>query len=85
MYSADEGFWKMLKSQPASNPSIKSDVYDGLEYTEHAQRGGFLCKLSNPANLSFLLNSDGVSVFKSSNTSFWPVFLAIIELPVPDR
>ena len=81
----DKTFWIMLKSRPASHPTCITDIYDGLEYAQHAKRGGFLCKSTNPANLSFLLNTDGVPVFKSSSTSFWPIFLVINELPTPAR
>ena len=55
-----------------------SDLYDGKAYQIHMVEGGFL---SNPMNISLLLNTDGVQVFKSSNLSLWPVYLVINELP----
>ena len=55
-----------------------SDVYDGKAYQIHIAEGGFL---SNTMNISLLLNTDGVQVFKSSNLSLWPVYLVINELP----
>ena len=80
LYFADVDFWKGLQSRESSSSGIK-DIYDGLEYRQHCKRGGFLCKFQNPANISFLLNTDGVALFRSSSTDIWPVFLAINELP----
>ena len=37
--------------------------------------------LSSPDNISFIMNTDGAPVFKSSKVSIWPVFLIINELP----
>ena len=36
------------------------DVYDGIEYKKHS------VFLSNPANISFICNTDGVAIFRSS-------------------
>jgi len=74
-------FWNGLQSRPSSMSDCIHDIYDGLEYREHSKPGGFLCKDQNPANLSFLLNTDGVALFRSSTTNIWPVFLAVNELP----
>ena len=46
------------------------DVTDGWEYLKHKRF------LPEPANVSFLLNTDGVSLFQSSNISLWPIWLA---------
>ena len=67
-------------SASAVSQNIK-DMYDGLEYLQHCKPGGFLCQQSNPANISFTINTDGVALFKSSTTDVWPVFLLINELP----
>lgn len=80
-YFADIEFWKGLQSRESSSSGIIKDIYDGIEYRQHSKPGGFLCKHQNPANISFLLNTDGVALFKSSSTNIWPVFLAINELP----
>ncbi len=64
----------------ATGVTIK-DIHDGLEYQQCSRPGGFLCKYSNPANVSFTLNTDGVALFKSSSTDIWPVFLSVNELP----
>lgn len=54
------------------------DVYDGILYKDQFLHGGFL---SQPFNMSFKLNTDGVAVFKSSKFGVWPLFLSINELP----
>ena len=54
------------------------DVYDGNLYKDQFQNGGVL---SQPFNMSFKLNTDGVAVFKSSKFGVWPLFLSINELP----
>ena len=41
--------------------------------------------LSRKENISFTWNTDGISVFKSSNYSIWPIYLAINELPLDKR
>ena len=51
------------------------DVYDGREYRQHQDF------LSKPENVSLLLNTDGVGVFRSSTVSLWPLWLVINELP----
>ena len=74
-------FWKLLKNRAAPCSTHINDITDGLEYCKLTQPGGFLCKETNPANISFTLNTDGVSLFKSSHTDIWPIFLTINELP----
>lgn len=51
------------------------DIYNGEGYKRH------LDFLSHPANVSLLLNTDGVAVYRSSNISIWPVWAALNELP----
>lgn len=54
------------------------DVYDGVLYKNLSKPGGFL---SNPSNISFLGNTDGVALIKSTGWSVWPVYLVVNELP----
>ena len=61
--------------------NIYCDIYDGNVYQELV-RDGFL---ANKDNISFLFNTDGIPVFKSSGFSFWPLFLLINELPYKMR
>lgn len=57
------------------------DVYDGVLY-QNLYNDGFL---KSPNNISFAMNTDGVSIFKSSRVSMWPVYLLINELPIKRR
>ena len=36
-------------------------------------------------HLSLMVNTDGVSIFRSSNYSLWPVYFVINELPPENR
>lgn len=59
-----------------------SDVYDGHLYSKLFEDNGPLSRLEN---LSLKFNTDGVSVFKSSGASVWPVYFQINELPPNKR
>ena len=71
---------RFTKTKAASKTSLM-DICDGSIYQEHLHNGF----LSNPLNISFTLNTDGISVFKSSNSGLWPIFLQINELPIKQR
>lgn len=58
--------------------STIEDVYDGKLYRKFSRPGGFL---SHPHNISFLGNTDGVSLIRSTGWGVWPVYLVINELP----
>ena len=55
------------------------DVYDGCLYRKH------LNFLSTPGHVSFMMNTDGVQIFRSSTTSIWPIWLVMNELPPNER
>ena len=75
----DQEFVKALGTRPESSLAFPiKDIYNGKEYRKH---GPFLSKVANPANISLLLNTDGVAMFKSSCKDIWPIYLAINELP----
>ena len=80
-YYIDKQFWKYIKGRRSSSTDCISDIYDGKQYAQHTANGGFLDPGTNAANLSFLINTDGVAIFRSSKVSIWPVFLVINELP----
>lgn len=58
------------------------DIYDGNIYKQLRQPGN---KLWNNNNISFMWNSDGVSLYKSSNYQIWPFYLSVNELPYDMR
>lgn len=57
---------------------VYRDIYDGNLYRSYSNESG---PLSCPDNVSFVLNTDGAPVFKSSKVSIWPLYLVINELP----
>lgn len=63
-------------------PNGIEDVYDGKLYQAQMEPGKFL---SNPCNLSFQWNTDGVPLFHSSKYGMWPLYLKINELPPKKR
>ncbi len=58
------------------------DIYDGRIYRNHFENEGFL---SDPHNISFMMYTDGVPLFKASNFSIWPLCFVINELPYQKR
>lgn len=59
----------------------RSDIYDGDVY-QALVRSGFL---RNKNNISLILNTDGIPVFRSSSFAFWPLHLMINEFPFKMR
>lgn len=64
------------------NQDNLEDIYDGSVYKQLFENSGFLSK---PSNISFMWNSDGVPLFRSSKFSIWPLYLVINELPYSMR
>ena len=64
----------MLMKKPAKSP-IFTDLYDVDEYSKLAQPGQFLCPNANLANILFTFNTDGVTLFTSSKTGIWLLYL----------
>ena len=82
--------WKFLKLLKKGKEQIRSEasntihIYHGLDYKNFLHPGGFLG--SQPYNISFTLNTDGVNKYSSSSAShLWPVYLMINELPNEHR
>ncbi|MCH7560035.1 MAG: hypothetical protein IIC67_01465 [Thaumarchaeota archaeon] len=57
-----------------------SDIYDGTRWKDYTKNDG---PLSERFSTAWMLNTDGVSVFKSGRWSIWPVYLMNLSLP-PD-
>ena len=60
------------------------DIYDSDIYKSFVKNNGPLSS-KHPFNISFLLNTDGVPIFKSSKMSIWPLYMIINELPFKVR
>ncbi|XP_071493037.1 uncharacterized protein [Diadema antillarum] len=54
------------------------DIFDGEIYKRMRADGEIL---GNDCNFSYMFNSDGMPVFKSSKYSLWPIYIMINELP----
>lgn len=79
-----EGFYDDLQyrfNRVKKNPDNIEDIYDGNIYKQFMKEGF----LSVASNISFMWNTDGVSLFNSSNFSIWPLYLRINELPPQKR
>ena len=78
---SDSKVWESLQERFRRThfDGVIRDVYDGDHYRHHSSF------LSHPANISLLLNTDGVAIFRSSTVSIWPIWLMINELPKAKR
>ena len=85
----EKGFLDLLKyrfkheqeKQKNGKSEFIDDIIDGRNYKNFFGQPGSESFLRNPHNVSFLLNTDGVALFKSSKFSVWPVYMVICELP----
>ncbi|KAH0563671.1 hypothetical protein KQX54_004296 [Cotesia glomerata] len=82
MFNRD-GFIELLQHRfrRAVNNNVIADIYEGSIYQNWINNGF----LQNPNNISFSWYTDGIPVFKSSQTSMTPFFLTINELPFSVR
>lgn len=66
------------------------DIFDGELYKRHFDCEGYFHGTSTAArgkeiHLSLMVNTDGVSIFRSSNFGLWPVYFVINELSPEKR
>lgn len=61
-FSSDDVTWLALQHrfERGVRDGFISDIYDGVGYKRHIQF------LSHPSNVSLILNTDGVALFRSS-------------------
>lgn len=84
-YIPGPGFYKSINQcRIRKEPSMLSDICDASLYQTLVSKCG-PASLANAHNISVILNTDGVVVYKSSNHSMWPVLLMINELPFSER
>ena len=73
------GFYKDLENRFNRKKQAQEnieDIYEGRLYRSLVRKG----ILSSGNNISFIFNTDGVPVLKSSKISIWPLYLIINEL-----
>ena len=72
-----DGLYNSIKhhfNRKKQNTGSIEDIYNGSTYKNLMLPGKIL---SWPNNISFTWNTDGISVFKSSKFTIWPLYLAI--------
>ena len=76
-FFVDPTTWSALQERFSKHPdhSEITDIYDGEGYKQHADF------LAHPAHVSFILNTDGVALYRSSSVSIWPVWAIVNEFP----
>ena len=70
--------WSALQKPPVSPPGTICDIQNGKKYRE-------MSEFTSKGNLTLVVNTDGVQLFKSSSVSMWPIWIIINELPVSMR
>lgn len=55
------------------------DVCDGRMYQQH------FSSFTSEGNVTLMVNTDGMQLFKSSSVAMWPIWATINELPVKMR
>ena len=76
----DPSSWNLLQQRFTRLVSDDvQDIYDGKGYKRHQHF------LNHPAHVSLSLNTDGVSLFRSSKAEIWPVWIVVNELPKNKR
>ncbi len=73
-----ENWEKLDYSLKSHNPQILYDVHTGAGYRK---AGGSSDFFSCPEHIGVFFNTDGISVFKSSRLTVWPIYLALASLP----
>ena len=80
-----EGVWQKIEkiiSKRQSPPCSLPDISDEEMYRKLCEPGQVLYGNNN---LTLILNTDGVTLYKSSRSEIWPIYLAINEIPVVER
>ena len=84
IFVVDPNLWNAIQARcDRINDSVDSTisvVSGSSNYKLLSSLRGFLSK-KHPANISLLMNTDGVSIFRLSSTLLWPIRIIINELP----
>ena len=78
VYYVDPRVREVLLSHCQQQSPSTQDIYGGRKYRE-------LKEFTSRGNLTLVVNTDGIQLFKSSTVSMWPIWIVINELPVSLR
>lgn len=78
VWKALQSHFQSLDSSSSTSRVITQDIHDGRKYKE-------LKDFTSQGNLTLVVNTDGIQLFKSSTVSMWPIWILINELPVSLR
>ena len=89
----EDAAYEMLHYRTSRKKKCKhniEDIFDGALYKNHFDSKGYFYGTSTAArrkeiHLSLMVNTDGVSIFRSSNFGLWPLYFVINELPPEKR
>lgn len=78
------------KSRKKNCHQNTEDIFDGAFYKNQFDSAGYFHgteagRTANEIHLSLTINTDGVSIFHSSNFGPWPIYFVINELPLKKR
>jgi hypothetical protein len=76
--------FKLEDLKNSNDTNNLTDIRDGRLYKKILESSDGLA-ITNQEAFTFLLNTDGISSFKKSKLTIWPVFLVINELPLESR
>jgi len=76
-----------VKESDLENKNSSGDLIDftDVEIYKNLLASEDCISFRNKAAFSLTLNTDGISPYKHSNLTIWPVFLVINELPIEIR
>ena len=77
-----ENYYNYVVKERVHEPDYLKDIYDGKLYMDLVKN---LSPDDRHSYATYIFNTDGAPVFKSSNFSIWPIYLLINEIPVQKR
>lgn len=91
-FKLDEELVRQIREYKASartDDNVIHDICDGKLYKERFRKDGYFHGATDAQlgelHISLQMNTDGVSLFRSSNFCIWPIYFVINELPPHQR
>jgi hypothetical protein len=76
--------WEDICSNKSTKDDLLSGIHDGRLY-DRISHNNIADGFSKKSAMTFLLNTDGISICNKSKLTIWPVYLVINELPAGKR